>query len=209
MKKAIIAGASAAVLAAMPVMGVFAEGSVQDTIKVGIDETCQIALAASGAHTNGSGENAGAWGTEATANVLSGTIANGGVANNYGSTTMVITCNHSTGYAVSAAATALTAANAEVSEGVKATIPLNASFSGTSSGWAYKVSAKTDAMTTNASNWTDTASNSGLITGDAPISNANFTVMYGVGLSATQPADNYTGTITYTINAVTPANPGD
>lgn len=198
MKKSIIAAGASAVLAAMPVVGVFATGSVEDTIKVGITETCQIALASSNGHVNGSGDNAGAWGTEATANVLAGNIANGGVAQNYGSTNMVITCNHATGYAVTAVATDLDGENTD------AAIPLDSTFSAANSGWAYKVSAKAESMTTNATDWYGSAAtktNASLITGDAPINNGAFTVMYGVSVDATQEADNYSGTITYTIAA--------
>ena len=218
MNKKLIAGASSAVLAAMPVLGVFAtqgDGNLVDTIKVGISESCSISRVAvdvennKAPHTAGTGDNAGTWGANGQgADTLSGSIANGGVANNYGSSTFNVICNHSTGYAVNAVATALNNATSTAS------IPLNASFDATHSGWAYKVSTKEDSMkvykpaatagefdevVTPASTWLDDATNAKLVAGTAPINNGEFTVTYGVGIDATQQADNYSGTITYTI----------
>ena len=202
MKKTLIAGAASVALAAMPVVGVFATGSQEDTIVVGISESCNIALAANG-HVDGTDTVKGTWGTTGSAvNTLSGSVANGSASNNFGSTTLTISCNKSSGFNVAASATALEAANVtEPGTENKVTIPLNASFSGSQSGWAYKVenSGLSAGITNNTASWSATASNASLVSGTAPINNGSFTVTYGVGVDTTQPADTYTGSITYTI----------
>ena len=203
MKKTLIAGAASVALAAMPVVGVFAEGQQVDTIKVGISESCTIALAAANGHTNGTDTVSGTWGVESAANTLTGSVANGSASNNFGSTKLTISCNKSSGFNVAATATALTAATVtEPGTSNKVTIPLNASFSGSASGWAYKVENEglSAGITNNTSSWSATASNASLVSGTAPINNGSFTVTYGVGVDTTQPADTYTGTITYTIS---------
>lgn len=201
MKKTLIAGAASVALAAMPVVGVFATGSQEDTIVVGISESCTIALAAGG-HADGTDTVKGTWGAGSDVNKLSGSVANGSASNNFGSSTLTISCNKSSGFNVAAAATALVASTVtEPGTSNKVTIPLNASFSGSQSGWAYKVenSGLSAGITNNTASWSATASNASLVSGTAPINNGSFTVTYGVGVDTTQPADTYTGSITYTI----------
>ncbi len=201
MKKTLIAGAASVALAAMPVVGVFAAGSQEDTIVVGISESCTIALAAGG-HADGTDTVKGTWGAGSDVNKLSGSVANGSASNNFGSSTLTISCNKSSGFNVAASATALEASTVtEPGTSNKVTIPLNASFSGSQSGWAYKVENEglSAGITNNTASWSATASNASLVSGTAPINNGSFTVTYGVGVDTTQPADTYTGSITYTI----------
>lgn len=210
MKKAIIAGAASAVLAAMPVVGVFAVGASDgnsvytDTLILTIDNACTFAR---GATTNGHADGFGSWGdgtgTPAptagqaghvdtlSATVINGTIYDGESGNGaaLGTSTFVVNCNNQAGYDVTVATTGFTANTAANSTGAYA--------------WGY--SAGGTIANADNSSWTIASSHAGAALGtnkvakaEAPVSDDNFTVTYKAAVDATQPADTYTASAEYT-----------
>ena len=187
MKKAIIAAGASAVLAAMPVVGVFAaEGdgtmTTTDTVEVTISNSC---------------------GLTATGNTsaFSATMENGATKSDFGTTTISITCNDKGGWKLSAiggddgtAATGVTTMNA--ANGGTA-IATGTSTTGDST-WAMKVTGNNAV-----SGFTSFANIPGTLTkvaeSNAATSAATLETGYQVHISATQQADTYTGKVTYVL----------
>ena len=197
-KKVIAAGAASAALAAMPMLGVFAAQT--DTIVVEIQDVCTVDLnsvpADPGPEDTGHVDGTATW----SGQTLSGQMANGASTDNYGQTKLKVTCNDNDGFNVSATMNNLTAAVVEDGSGNKLTIAPNASFSGSSSGYALKVTSPSTGLTsTNGTNWVGATGT--IVSASEPISNGTFLVTYGVGVSATQAADTYTGTVIYGVTA--------
>lgn len=188
MKKLAIAGASAAVLAAMPVVGVFAAqtpaGSTTDTVEITIENACS--LTASG--------NSAAYAK---------TMTNGQSDFNIGGTTITIKCNNVAGWDLKAVgfgddATDKTAMNAT---GSGTDIPTGSAVTPTSSQWAFKLTGSTVASGYSAfasipSAETTVASSS--VATDA-VDGVTVVTRYGVYIDATQQADTYTGKVKYTL----------
>ena len=181
MKKLAIAGASA-VIAALPVVGVFAATgtTVTDTVQVTIDSACTITS------TNAS-------------NTYSATITNGQLKSDFGSTNMSVSCNDAGGWHITAVGTGADATNKNyMNAGSAGTdIATGTATSGATSNWAMKVTGDgATGFTTFAavpSSATDVASNSGAS------SETELTTTYQVFISATQQQDTYTGVVTYTL----------
>lgn len=188
MKKAIIAGAASAVLAAMPVVGAFAaqQASVTDTVSLTVSSTCKMeASAATGSYNLGTST----------------------VAHEYPSVTgtpMTITCNDQAGWSITATANALTA------EGTDQTIPFGAYANDGESVWSAAI-ATSGNDTTNAviaDTWDDfsatTANSTTIISADGVtgakkgVSGLVVTPSYKAYGSAHQAAGTYSGTIIYT-----------
>lgn len=193
MKKAIVAGAASAVLAAMPVVATFAATvpSVQDTVKLTISEQCSMEAAAATNEINLGSAAAGAYG-EQTGSV------------------MTITCNKSTGWQVKATATTLT--NGTASQD----IPFGA-YQTTDSVWSAKLALggnDTDNATIT-TGWTDysaTTASDTVVTAfvkDTAVSGLTITPTYKAYAAANQQAGTYSGTITYTFVDLAPAQSGD
>lgn len=222
MKKLAIVASSAA-LAAMPVVGVFAEDvtTQTDTLSVTISPVCSFGFTdsedphvidvASPSHTNGT---AGAGPATWSGNTLSATMLNGTTNSDFGKTTLRVYCNNTDGYQITtngktgAVTTvgALTAATA----GNNDTIPVNNAFSASSTGWSYQVAGATGNTGIVASahdgTWATAANAEGTIvnapsTGTKTTDNSGdtFTITYGVGIDQTLSADTYSGSITYTL----------
>ena len=210
MKKAIIAGAASAVLAAMPVMGAFATGATTgssvytDTLILTIENACTFAR---GTTTNGHANGFGSWGDGTgdptptagqaghvdtlTATVLNGKIYDGVSGNEgaLGTSTFVVNCNNKAGYDVTVATTGFTASVAANSTGAYA--------------WGY--SAGGTIANADNSSWTIASDHTGAALGtnkvakaEAPVSDDGFTVTYKAAVDATQPADVYTASAEYT-----------
>ena len=220
MKKSIIAaGAASVALAAMPIVGVFADDvrTQEDTLEITINSVCSFghtdataspAISVTGvAHANGDGT----WGSEETADTLSKTMSPGTTTGEgaLGTTTLGVYCNNTAGYVIttSGAGSLTNATNDE--------IPINPSFSGSSSGWSYKVAIATAGaprgeVKNGHTAWTAaTGANNPIanqvIAGSASstptTTNAGdyYTVTYGVGVADNQAASVYEGSITYTL----------
>ena len=197
MKKSMIAvGAASVALAAMPVVGVFA--SHTDTVQVEIETACTVSLK-TGGHAAGA---VGAVATTWNSNTLSGSMKNGTYSENYGSTTLSVTCNDDAGFNVSATPTALTAGTVEDGSGHKLTIPVGSNIDGEHSAWSFKVTSVDASLGNNATAW-QTGTSSSIVDANDPVSGGEFTVTYGASIDSTQPADTYTGTITYGVTGKT------
>ena len=194
MKKALIAGAASTVLAAMPVLGVFATttgGPFTDTIDVTIENACTFSRGAT-AHVNGDGTPAnGAWGTDTTADKLSGSLAAGGIDSHFGSSNFNVVCNNKNGWKVTAAATALTGLTT-----TSENIPLGTPAADTAA-WNYTSSSSDENIT-----GTGTFSTASQIVAQSavttPTAGRNFSVEYAVSVDHVLSAQTYEGTIEYT-----------
>lgn len=152
MKKIAIAGASVA-LAAMPLVGVFAEDNLTqtDTLRITISDVCSLGYTSEGqtptvdvptpTHANGDGS----WGTEATANTLSKNMITGTNTQNLGKTTLAVYCNNENGYSITASgAGSLTGVSNDTNPvAISDVIPIASDFSASNSGWSYMVTART------------------------------------------------------------------
>lgn len=193
MKKAIIAGAASAVLAAMPVLGAFAADvtTQTDMIVVTIDPVCTI-KADSVTHAAGT-SNVGTW----SGDTLSGKMTNGSNSDNYGATSMTIVCNDHDGWEVTAKTANLTGAATTGAE----TIAWAADHSATKSGVSWTVSQAdgTGLTVANGKQGSVDGASVAKLTQATDNTGKTFTVTYGVGISESQAADTYTGSILYTL----------
>lgn len=197
MKKLAIAGASVA-LAAMPVVGVFAEqqATVTDTVNLTVAKTCMM---------------------EASAATSSYNLGTSTVAHEYAAVTgtpMTITCNAQAGWTITATANALTAT------GTNQNIPFGAYSTAGESVWSLSL-AKSGNDTNNASiasgfdDYTAATANETVVvsaTGESgaktAVSGLVITPSYKAYGAAHQAAGTYSGTVVYTFNDLTPASQG-
>ena len=193
-KTTIAAGAASVVLAAMPIVGVFADqqATVTDTINLTVSKTCMMeASAATGSYNLGTST----------------------VAHEYAAVTgtpMTITCNAQAGWNITATANPLTASGTDQS------IPFGAYATDGESVWSVAL-AKSGNDTGNATiadGFADfsatTASDTVVVyaNGDvgekAAVSGLTITPSYKAFGAAHQAAGTYSGTIVYTFNDLTP-----
>lgn len=184
MKKTIIAGVAASVLAAMPVLGAFAATEsakqVTDTINLTIQPHCMIS-----------------YDTDKDDITVSMNNATAPLKSDIAGSTMSITCNAGDGWHLTAEAkggqTALTGDGEAIAAGT--------ATSGETSNWAFKLAG--DDVKTNADGVNYTSFNAitteakTVAGGDAPVSGSTITATYQIFLSATQEAGTYTGGVTY------------
>ena len=193
MKKLAIAGASLA-LAAMPVASVFATttgGPFTDTLDVTIDNACTFSRGAE-PHANGDGTPAnGAWGTDTSADKLSGNLAAGGIDSNFGSSNFNVVCNNKNGWKVTAAAEALTGLTT-----TSENIPLGTPTADTAA-WNY-TSSSTDSNITGTGTFSTASQIVAQSAVTTPTAGRNFTVTYAVSVDHELSAQTYEGTIVYT-----------
>ena len=196
MKKALIAGAASAVLAAMPVMGAFAATQltgVVDTVTLSIDDACKMEAAAAAGTYN------------------LGTVVAGNAATAKDGTPMTVTCNTAAGWTLTAKATDMTTgANGY-------TIPYGqyAGGSQSTSVWSAQFALSGDDYTTSTEITTGNnayATNTILTSGDGVVvaqskttnnlkqstTGVTITPSYIAYVDAHQNAGNYSGTMTYT-----------
>ena len=194
MKKALIAGVTSAVLAALPVAMSFAATTDEVTASVKVNTSCTIARLAYGSggvgegssHKNGTGSVSGTWGTSNS--TLTATVSNGfatPVDTPLGKSNFNVTCNDPDGYTLKVATSNLTA-------GGDLVIPANANYSASVSGWGViyngSVYANTEGVT--------------LVSVQSSTNGTAYEVGYGVGISGSQAAGTYTGTATYTVAGI-------
>ena len=207
MKKQIIAaGAVSAIVAAMPIIGVFAgTSSVMDEIEVTIPDSCTL-LSETTDTENGETQ---------TTNKYTATMANGEVKSDIGgidattgtddANVLSINCNTTDTAKNSWKLTVVggdgTTANTTMtpSGSGNTAIATGTATSGDDSQWAMKITGNGVTIQNNFSAWhvvpgtaTEVASGSGTVT------NA-FTMSYQVYISPTQESDTYTGSVTYTL----------
>ena len=193
MKKLAIAGASA-VLAAMPVVGVFAaDGTLSqtDTVVVTIDSACSLATS----NTSGADYTA--------------TIANGAYNTNITGSTFTVTCNDTGGWQLNAIGAGTATGDVTKMDASTNTdaddIATGTTLDGSVSNWAFKIAkggsdASNITITTGYDNFSAVPSQSTKIAqGTSTAGNSTIAATYGVGISATQSAGTYTGKVTYTL----------
>lgn len=204
MKKALIAGAASAVLAAMPIVGVFATDDldVVDTVKVTVEPSCTFRASGTGtldATYTASGANG--------ASVSPSTSGEQGTNVH----TFNVFCNNNKGYTVSATAQDLAnidSANPAITE--KFVYMADLSGATTGSGWHAQIANVTSGLT--AAQLPDSATEgagAGTATGTI-ITRSNsttatagdaWTATYTAKIGSETKAGNYQGTITYTLAA--------
>ncbi len=200
MKKLAIAGASA-VLAALPVVGVFAatSSSFTDTLTVTVPGGCTL--------EDNSAQNPGTYADRSfSASVPAGTV---GYLNDDGEgtqtgTTMKIQCNQSTGtWTVTAVASTGALAGSGTAAGETIAPGAGTITSGNTSGWSIQSNAS-GATTNPYASYKAYEVDSGetystFLTGSASATNVTFNPSYRVYVSPSQKPGNYEGTVTYTV----------
>ena len=169
MKKSIVAGAASLVLAAMPVVGVFADNpaAVVDTLTVTVNESCTFT------RTTGDGQ-------------YTQSMAAGALKTDFGSSTFTSACNNGKGYDINAVFTSLAhTQNAGTAITYSATTPT--AGSGT---WTASVSS---------SNIAATGGKLGEQSTQDPAGGRTYQVDYAVSLNDDQAQGTYRGTATYTL----------
>lgn len=197
MKKSIIAaGAASVALAAMPIVGVFADstGYVVDNITATITDGCTITRA-----DVPSGGEVANFARGVAFSVVAGTLVT-----NQASPTVTLTCSDD-GWNVTAKGTGGNSAPTALYLDSSNSIQAGTETSGNTSKWAYKVDGVIDpAGTSTAITGTYaaiTASDVPVITAtQASAKTATFTPYYQVWAQADQAAGAYTGQVTYTVN---------
>lgn len=207
MKKLAIAGASA-VIAALPVIGVFAaDGPVIDKVQVTVNSSCKMSTGTNSGDAQVTGANL-------TATVNPGTLVSnegtGATAWGGSSSTIKFSCNAASGYTLTAqgvkgitgsdATTAQTVMDA-ATDGVD--IVTGTGTSGTPSNWAFKVTATgINGATAAFTDWSlvpEAASPVITATAANPTSEASIAPAYRVWVAANQGADTYTGYVKYVL----------
>lgn len=222
MKKSLIAAsASAVALAAMPIVGVFADATTQvDTLEVTISKVCSFGFqdtetphiinVPTPSHTDGTGGSGPA--TWDNNNKLSAVMLNGTENKDFGKTTLSVYCNNKNGYNITTNGTTESTLTvgplAAQTSGNTDNIPVANDFGVDKTGWSYKVvagSATTQRGTVPAAHndtWATEANAAGVIAiNNSTTANAgdSYTITYGVGIDQNLSADTYSGSITYTL----------
>lgn len=169
MKKSIVAGAASLVLAAMPVVGVFADNpeAVVDTLTVTVNESCTFT------RTDGDGR-------------YTHSMTVDEVKTNFGSSTFTSTCNNGKGYDINAVFTSLSHTE-HAGEAIAYSPSTPTAGSGT---WTASV---------NSSNIAATGGKLGEQSTQDPAGGRTYTVDYAVSLHDDQAQGTYEGTATYTL----------
>ncbi len=190
MKKSIIAtGATAALLAAMPVLGAYAD--VTDTVTITINGSCSVGGTTA---TTGAGVS------------LSETMTNGSLktwdADGTAGGKLVVSCNDANGWNVKAVGASTGSDNTVMVPTSSGTpIATGTADSGATSNWAFKVSASDSGLIVSPYNSYAAvpASAQKVASSGAAASSVQINTGYQVWVSATQEADTYTGKVTYTV----------
>ena len=183
MKKTLIAGAASVALAAMPVVGVFAD-SLTDTLSIEIQDNCALTYRST-AHTDGTGEWEG--------NILSAELSAGSSDIALGSSAFNVICNNQAGWHVTAVASPLTAQTTSTNRAIT-----NASANTDSSVYHF-TPAKVDTTDNTYTVGSADAGNMVTMSAATDTSGKDFNVSYTVTIGATQAADTYQGTVEYTL----------
>ena len=186
MKKALIAGAASVALAAMPVLGVFADDdrAVKDTINVTVSPSCTFSQGGDNVSYSVTGTNA------------SGVV--NPVNNSSNVHEFTVFCNQNSGYTVAAEATALSATGITDVFAYKATLP----STGVDGAWnATFAAASGNTNTLTVAQLADGGASKTIITSGQASAAAGetWTATYTAYIGTETPAGTYTGTIDYTL----------
>ena len=183
-KKALGIGAASFALAALPVVGVFADTTRTDTLSVTIEKGCSFAATAA------DGVNHAV------------TLGQGAALQDIEGVKFNITCNG--GNDGTWKMTALGESGAKLSDGAGHEIESGSgTLDGSSSNWAFKLSvdggAQIDGTYGNYSQIPGTATEVVKNTSSTATDDATIQAYYGVSASSSQDAGTYTGRVTYTL----------
>ena len=187
MKKSIIAtGAASLVLAAMPVLGAFAN-SITDTVTITIDGACSV----------GSTDSSTGNGT-----TITDTLENGDTETYEAGTsggTIKVSCNDSSGWHITAVGSGDGSPVTSMKPSATSTaIPTSANATDASY-WQFQVTGTNTVAAFNA--FTAIPGSATKVAGNnAAVSEGTINTGYKVHVSTTQAADTYTGKVTYTVN---------
>ena len=186
MKKALIAGAASVALAAMPVLGAFADADLTDTLSIEVQDNCALTYKST-AHTNGTNAS---W----SSNTLSAELAAGTADEALGSSSFNVICNNQAGWHVTADATSL---SATVDSNNRA-IPNGSTPNTDGSVYHFTPAKANNTDTTFIAGGVDAGN---VVTMDAATNTTgkDFNISYTITIGATQAADTYEGTIGYTL----------
>lgn len=187
MKKSIIAtGVASLALAAMPIVGAFAD--VTDTVTITINSACSVGGTTS---TTGAGKNFSDTMTNGSLKTWDATAAAGGK--------IVVSCNAAGGWNVKAVGASTGTSNTAMTPtGSGTPIATGTATSGATSNWAFKV-AGTNAVAAYTSFSAVPGTATKVAGNNAATSEETLYTGYQVWVSATQQADTYTGKVTYTV----------
>ncbi len=204
--------------------------TIEEVCALGHDYTGSTANVAAGTHTKGNagavtnhgtikhadnttyaGVGAGTWSSADVtgADTLYGVLENSTVTTDFGKTTLKVVCNDVDGYTLKATGTPLKR-NDQDADPIAHSVE-QGYFDGsstTNSAWAFQVSVTATggaAVATGYDGWSAaleqaTISNA---TGKVTTSGGDaWTITYGVAIDAAQPADTYTGTMTYVLASI-------
>lgn len=180
MKKLAIAGASLA-LAAVPVVGVFADPQATDTIEVTVNSSCTFTAGAGTATYSASGANG------ASVNPSSGG------SNEHPFT---VFCNDNDGYTVSATASALTQENVSANFAYEDQLP-----SGATGAWNATISQTGTVLTIRQLPSGGAATDIVTKESASATGGESFKAAYTAYIGSATPTGTYTGTIAYTLAA--------
>lgn len=215
MKKSLIAVAGASLAAAaMPVVGVFAEGSFTDTVQVTVSKSC-VWQASWTDPTDGPKTGAPTGRTFSKDGVVPGTLLHFGGASDDGQAPgssesapiIKMECNGGDGTAqggtwtVSAVGASDGASVTSMNpSGTGAAIATGTATTGATSNWAFKIEATGGNVASGYGNYTSIPSTATtVLSGNASSTDITFTPGYQVYIGTDQAADTYTGKVTYTL----------
>lgn len=184
-KKILAIGATSAVAAAMPVLGVFAATTRTDTVRVTVEKGCTFT-------------------SDATDGVdRAVTIAQGGVLQDIEGVTFTILCN-SENENGTWEISAVGEDSAKMQDGVGNSFASTASeLDGSTSNWQFKLTTTGDAKAEGTySNYSQIPASSTKVASNVAASaqdNATISALYGVSISKEQTPGTYTGRVTYTL----------
>ena len=194
MKKSLVAASAASLaLAAMPALGAFAD--VTDTVTITIKDACSVGDGSEGGSTTGK--------TFTEADAKNGQTYTWDATSTAGGK-LVVSCNDASGWNIKAVGSGDDATNKHymnASTG-NADIVTGTATSGDTSNWAFKVDSSNPAVSIagNFNSFSAVPSTATKIaSGSAAISAGEIYTGYQVFVSPTQPADTYTGKVTYTV----------
>ena len=183
-KKILVGSIASLVLAAMPVLGVFADTTQTDTVTVTVSPACQLNRQST-AHNNGASR--GTW----SGDTLSVSIGVATVDYNVGKSNFTVVCNNATGYKVTVTTSDLThssVSGAKIPAYTGAASGEGSAYTASRTGW----SPIADTGSTPTASTTKYKSGDTVKTATTNTTGTNFSVYYGVGITSTQVSGTYT-----------------
>ena len=199
MKKSLIAaGAASLALAAMPILGTFAD--VVDTVTVTISSSCGVASEEDDGDSSTTPEAANSF----TATMVNGDTHEWAADGTGDAGDIYVTCNDASGWNITAQGySGNTAGNTNMVPSSSGTaISTGTTLDGTVSDWAFMIADDDTGATIATNDYTAVPSAATRVAymSNAPVSEGHIYTGYKVGISPTQAADTYTGKVKYVVS---------